>query len=66
MADAPTQEGEAFLQLPYTVSPVFLIAFEREVKSAELVTEDKQRYRAPAGVGPDKSIVAFSAICATS
>jgi Rieske Fe-S protein len=57
--------GEAFLfNYPYTVSPVFLIAFEHEVKPAELVTEDGQRYAAPAGVGPNKSIVAFSAICA--
>ena len=59
------KEGEAFLfNYPYTVSPVFLIAFGREVKPLELVTEDKQRYAAPAGVGPHKSIVAFSAICA--
>jgi len=59
------QQGEAFLfNYPYTVSPVFLIAFEREVKPAELVTQDKQRYAAPAGVGPNRSIVAFSAICA--
>jgi len=58
------KSGEAFLfNYPYTVSPVFLIAFDREVKPAELVTEDKQRYAAPAGVGPNKSIVAFSAIC---
>ena len=57
--------GEAFLfNYPYTVSPVFLLAFEREVKPIELVTADKQRYAAPAGVGPNKSIVAFSAICA--
>ena len=60
-------KGQAFLfNYPYTVSPVFLIAFEQEVKPAELVTEDKQRYAAPAGVGADKSIVAFSAICATA
>lgn len=59
------KEGEAFLfNYPYTASPVFLIAFQREVKAAELVTQDKQRYAAPAGVGPNKSIVAFSAICA--
>jgi Rieske Fe-S protein len=59
------KQGEAFLfNYPYTVSPVFLIAFEHEVKPAELVTENKQRYAAPAGVGPKKSIVAFSAICA--
>ncbi|HVO08638.1 MAG TPA: (2Fe-2S)-binding protein [Burkholderiaceae bacterium] len=57
--------GEAYLfNYPYTVSPVFLIAFERELKPVELVTGDKQRYVAPAGVGPNQSIVAFSAICA--
>jgi len=57
--------GEAFLfNYPYTASPVFLLAFEREVKPAELVTQDKQRYAAPGGVGPNRSIVAFSAICA--
>jgi Rieske Fe-S protein len=59
------KKGEAFLfNYPYTVSPVFLIGFEHEVKPAELITEDKRRYAAPAGVGPNKSIVAFSAICA--
>lgn len=57
--------GEAFLfNYPYAVSPVFLLAFEHEVKAVELVTKDRQRYAAPAGVGPNKSIVAFSAICA--
>jgi len=57
--------GEAFLfNYPYTASPAFLIAFEREVKPAELVTEDKRRYAAPPGVGANQSIVAFSAICA--
>jgi Rieske Fe-S protein len=59
------KEGEAFLfNYPFTVSPVFLIAFKNEVPPAELVTEDKRRYAAPAGVGPKESIVAFSAICA--
>ena len=59
------EKGEAFLfNYPYTVSPVFLIAFEHEVESVELVTEAGQRYAAPGGVGADKSIVAFSAICA--
>src|SRR5688572_18474828 len=57
--------GEAFLfNYPYTASPVFLLAFEHEVKPFELVTEGKQRYAAPAGVGAARSIVAFSAICA--
>jgi Rieske Fe-S protein len=57
--------GEAYLfNYPYTVSPVFLLALERAVEPAELATEDKRRYAAPAGVGPKRSIVAFSAICA--
>jgi Rieske Fe-S protein len=57
--------GEGFLfNYPYTVSPVFLFAFEHEVSAAELVTQDRQHYVAPAGVGPNRSIVAFSAICA--
>jgi Rieske Fe-S protein len=59
------RKGEAFLfNYPYTASPVFLIDFGQEVKPVELVAEDKRRYAAPAGVGPNKSIVAFSAICA--
>jgi Rieske Fe-S protein len=58
------KQGEAFLfNYPYSVSPVFLIAFEQELKPVELVTKDKQRYATPGGVGPNKSIVAFSAIC---
>jgi len=59
------KSGEAFIfNYPYTASPVFLIAFDQEVKAADLATQDKQRYGAPAGVGPNRSIVAFSAICA--
>ena len=58
------KSGEAFLfNYPYTAAPVFLIAFDHEVKPADLVREDKQRYGAPGGVGPNSSIVAFSAIC---
>lgn len=59
------RQGEAFLfNYPYAASPAFLFAFEREVKPVDLVTEGKQRYAAPAGVGANRSIVAFSAICA--
>lgn len=57
--------GEAYLfNYPFAASPVFLLALQGEVKGADLVTEDRQRYVAPAGVGPQRSIVAFSAICA--
>ena len=59
------KKGETFLfNYPYSASPVFLFSFEQEVKPADLLTEGKERYASPAGVGPGKSIVAFSAICA--
>ena len=50
---------------PFAASPVFLLALEREVGATnDLATEAKERYASPAGVGPKRSIVAFSAICA--
>ena len=49
---------------PFVASPVFLLALDRETGPTELVTESRRRYAAPAGVGPNRSIVAFSAICA--
>lgn len=49
---------------PFAASPVFLLALDRAVEGTELATQDRQRYASPAGVGPKKSIVAFSAICA--
>ena len=57
--------GEPHLfNYPFVASPVFLLAMDSAVAGAELTTEAKQSYRAPAGVGPNRSIVAFSAICA--
>jgi len=59
------KKAEAFLfNYPFTASPVFLLSFAQEVKPTELATEDKRRYVAPGGVGAERSIVAFSAICA--
>jgi arsenite oxidase small subunit len=57
--------GEPWLfNYPFVASPVFLLALDQAPPGAELVTESRQRYAAPAGVGPKKTIVAFSAICA--
>jgi arsenite oxidase small subunit len=57
--------GEPHLfNYPFVASPVFLLAMDSAVAGAELATEAKQPYSAPAGVGPNRSIVAFSAICA--
>lgn len=59
------QAGETRLfNYPFAASPVFLIALDAEVRDAELLTEAKQRYAAPGGVGPKRNLVAFSAICA--
>jgi arsenite oxidase small subunit len=57
--------GQAHLfNYPFVASPVFLLAMAQEVAGVELSTESKARYASPAGVGPNKSVVAFSAICA--
>ena len=57
--------GEPYLfNYPFVASPVFLLALDHEVQGTELITEAKERYAVPAGVGPAKAIVAFSAICA--
>ena len=57
--------GEPHLfNYPFVASPAFLLALDSAVTGVELTTEAKQAYSAPAGVGRNKSIVAFSAICA--
>lgn len=62
---AALKVGEPFLfNYPFQSSPVFLLALAQEVRGSEQATERQQRYAAPAGVGPRRSIVAFSAICA--
>jgi arsenite oxidase small subunit len=49
---------------PFVATPAFLIALEAPAPASAQTTEHQQRYEAPAGVGPRKQIVAFSAICA--
>jgi len=62
---AALKPGEAWLfNYPFAASPVFLLRLDQPVKPAALQTEAKIRYDSPAGVGPQASIVAFSAICA--
>ncbi|MBX3604051.1 MAG: Rieske 2Fe-2S domain-containing protein [Piscinibacter sp.] len=56
--------GEPWLfNYPFVAAPVFLLALPGEVRGAELATRDGLRYAAPAGVGPRRAVVAFSAIC---
>jgi arsenite oxidase small subunit len=57
--------GEPHLfNYPFVASPVFLLAMDKAVAAMSLTTEAKQSYTTPPGVGPNRSIVAFSAICA--
>lgn len=49
---------------PYRATPCFLIDLGRPARAVELETAEGRRYRWPGGVGPNHSVVAFSAICA--
>ena len=58
--------GENYLfHYPYISTPCFLLNLGRPTeKNTQLETEDGKRYQWQGGVGPENSIVAFSAICA--
>jgi Rieske Fe-S protein len=58
--------GETYLfHYPYISTPCFLINLGRPLESvSQLKTRDGQAYRWQGGAGPERSIVAFSAICA--
>jgi len=58
--------GETYVfHYPYISTPCFLMDLgEAVVREQELVTRDGAHYRWQGGVGPRKSIVAYSAICA--
>ncbi|MFY9314087.1 MAG: twin-arginine translocation signal domain-containing protein [Burkholderiales bacterium] len=50
---------------PFASTPCFLLNLGRPAKaSARLATADKRSYEWTGGVGPQRSIVAYSAICA--
>lgn len=57
--------GETYLfYYPYVTTPCFLINLGKPAKETTLQTEDGRQYRSGSGLGPQHSIVAFSAICA--
>lgn len=58
--------GEAYLfHYPFVTTPCFLIDLGRPVKGAQnLQMRNGESYRWPGGAGPNRSVVAFSAICA--
>jgi arsenite oxidase small subunit len=49
---------------PFEGTPVFLLDLARPVGSHALSTQERDPYSWPGGVGRNRSIVAFSAICA--
>ncbi|HET7096960.1 MAG TPA: hypothetical protein VFJ68_06175 [Casimicrobiaceae bacterium] len=58
-------ETNYVFQFPYASTPCFLLKLDRQVDAkATLKREDGSTYEWRGGVGPNRSIVAFSAICA--
>jgi arsenite oxidase small subunit len=49
---------------PFEATPVFLLDLGKPAQPVALRTRDRQAYQWPGGVGPRRSLVAFSAICA--
>ncbi len=49
---------------PFESTPTFLLQLGRPALPIELTTRNKENYAWPGGVGPLRSVVAFSAICA--
>ncbi len=49
---------------PYSSTPCFLLRLDKPVTAIELKTESGQPYRWEGGVGKQKAVVAYSAICA--
>jgi Rieske Fe-S protein len=49
---------------PFEATPVFLLDLGKPAPSRSLSTRDRNAYAWPGGVGPRRSVVAYSAICA--
>ncbi len=49
---------------PFESTPVFLLDLGHAINGTTLATKTKESYQWPGGVGKQKSVVAFSAICA--
>lgn len=49
---------------PFEATPVFLLDLGKPAAPTALQTKDRTSYQWPGGVGPQRSVVAFSAICA--
>jgi Rieske Fe-S protein len=63
--DALAQDVTYVFDYPFVATPCFLIRLDRATPQAvELRMESGQPYRWEGGVGPQRSVVAYSAICA--
>ncbi|MEQ1661014.1 MAG: (2Fe-2S)-binding protein, partial [Hylemonella sp.] len=49
---------------PFEATPVFLLNLGKPAQPQPLSTKTKESYVWPGGVGPQRNLVAFSAICA--
>jgi arsenite oxidase small subunit len=64
-ASAVPTERNLIFHYPFAATPCFLLNLGRPAKeSARLVTADQRSYEWKGGLGPRRSIVAYSAICA--
>ena len=63
-AGAVKRETNYVFHYPFVATPVFLLDLGKPLAPQSLSTEAQASYRWPGGVGPRRSIVAFSAICA--
>jgi arsenite oxidase small subunit len=63
-ASAVPVERNLIFHYPYAATPCFLLNLGRPVPGAQLKTGDERTYAWQGGVGKDRSIVAYSAICA--
>ena len=64
-ASAVPVERNLIFHYPFAATPCFLLNLGRPAKSsAHLVTADQRAYEWKGGLGPRRSIVAYSAICA--
>lgn len=63
-ASALAQQTNYVFHYPFEATPVFLLDLGKPAEPNALSTKDRSTYAWPGGVGPRRSIVAFSAICA--
>lgn len=63
-AAALPAERNFIFHYPFAATPCFLLNLSRPARAARLATADKRSYEWKGGVGPNRSIVAYSAICA--